>query len=490
MSSLLRGLRWTIATAGLLVNCLANGYAQAPQPRLYTIPDKEAPAPTYILTGRTTCALAWAPGAYKTQDRTWRIRLLDATTLTSKLEVSLTLEEGLELSQSEEAPDGLGVYVLLNARQHHRQLLLLYLRYQDGATESDRYTMPFDIDVDQMLVSPLGAYVRGISEASPIIFYLNPDTHQTQVLPFGPDKANRLTGIGLERGTGRLWLCLVRKGRNPGPLPSVVRLFTAGQPVADYPLQGFSSDLSPSTLYLADDTVGGLWVGTWGKRGSEFGQGPLAFSGFKAGRLPRFVDSARFWQFEPPHPAERHFARFSRRRSYALNNRFYYHGPVAAPGGGYTLAAERYFIRQSVNSSPFMSPMMGPFGYSGNTRMYETSFVVRMDFSPSGELRRLVSYPLPSQLYPDLDKRAVVLPDRPPLCLSSGAPKFGLPDSTEPGRTNWITLQPAALGMAPGQTVSIERFIQEGNAAYAFGQGKDIQTHAGYFFLSRLPEGR
>ena len=481
--------RWAWAC---LLACLWMGPAAGQtlaQPKIYTVPAKEALAPTYVVTGLKACMLVWAPGTYRREELTWRVRVLDAQALYLRLEATLTLEKGQEIIQSVESPDGQGVYLLLRGNQQRRQLVLAYLRYADAALETERYLLPFDLEIEELLVSNLGAYIRGVADAATLILYLNPDTRQGQVLPFGPDKAARMVGCGIEAATGRFWLALVRKGRNPGPLPSVVRLYTAGAPVAEHPLQGFTPEAGPTTLLLASDSVQGLWLGAWGKRGSEYAQGPLAIRAWQApATLPRFIDSAGYWRFEPARQARRHHERYRRRPHHLLSNRFYFHPLQRLPGGGFTLVAERYLVRQTNYPSTAMSPVY-PYIYGG-VRMYETSFALRMAFSATGNLRHVESLPLPTQVHPELAKRSIVLPDRPPLVLQGNTPRMALAHTSEPGSYNWVELQPAALGIVGQQSVSVEHLVQEGPAVYAFGQGRDAASGQAYFFLSRLPDGQ
>lgn len=481
---------WRCACLGLLAAlwvCPAAGQPVA-EPKIYTVPAKEALAPTYVVTGAKACMLVWAPGTYRRDEPTWRVRLLDAQALYLKLEATLTLEKGQEIIQSVEGPDGLGCYLLLRGNQIRRQLTMAYLRYGDAGLETERYLLPFDLEIEELLVSNLGAYIRGVADAATLILYLNPDTRQGQVLPFGPDKATRMVGCGIEPATGRFWLALVRKGRNPGPLPSVVRLYAAGAPVAEHALQGFGPEVGPTTLLLATDSVQGLWLGAWGKRGSEYAQGPLAVRRWQAPQvLPRFVDSAGYWRFEPARQARRHHERYRRRQSYLLSNRFYFHPLQRLSGGGYALVAERYLVRQTHYPSTAMSPVY-PYIYGG-MRMYETTFALRMAFGPGGTLRGVESLPLPTQVHPELAKRSIVLPDRPALVLQGNGPRMALADASEPGTYNWVELQPAALGIAGRQSVSVEHLVQEGPVVYAFGQGRDEASGQAYFFLSRLPDG-
>ena len=456
------------------------------RPGLYTLPRKEAAPPSYILTGRQACILCWRPEAFKKEEKDWRMRVLDAANMVPQLEVMLHLEDELDLIKNEEAPDGLGTYILLASRDRGRQLVLIYFRYKDGATESERFTVPFEVQVEQLLVSPLGAYVRATTNETPFLLYLNPDSRQAVIVPFGPDKANQLAGCGLEPATGRLWMALVRRGRNPGPTPVVIRAYSLGQLAAEYPVQGFETDYAPQTLYLASDTVGGLWVGTWGKRGSEYSQGPLALQGMRVLSQKRFVDSARFFQFERPAVAARHFARYSRRKRHELHYRMFFH-PLQRTATGYRVVGEQYYLRQSANPSPFASPY-NAFGYNA-VRFYETGFLLSFEYSPAGALRLLHSVSTPTQSFVDLSQRVVALPDRPPLCVERSTPKFGMPDPAEPARMVWAVLQPAALGIGPAQSVSVEQLIEEGPLAYAFGEGRDDRTREPYFFVSRLPEG-
>jgi hypothetical protein len=461
------------------------------QPRLYTVPNSVSPPPSFVLTGSAACVLAWPPGAYASTEQKWRMRVLDAATLTPKVEVSIGLEANLTPVQSSESLDGKGSYILFTSTKNRQIVVLMYFRYTDGVTEAERFSLPLDVEIQQLLVSSAGAYVRGEAEGIPYIFFLDLESRRGQVLPFGPDKANHLLGCGIERATGQFWLGVARKGGNPGPTPVVVRFYAQGQALAEQPLEGFTQEESPTALYLMGDSVQGLWIGYWGRRGTDVPQGAFSMQGFRVKQKPRFVDSLRYFYFEKPSKAARQHSRLSKRTGFVLSYKYINHQPMKNPTSGtYRLAAERYYMRQTSNNTGGFMMTMGPMGFpTSYSRYFETDFATTIDISPAGEIVQLKSFTMPEQTFDDLKLRAMLLPDRPPLCLERSAPKMGLPDPEDPAKLNWQVLQPSVLGLPEGHTVSVQRLVEEPPMGYAFGTGKDA-AHNGYFFLARLPQGK